>query len=98
MVWPRGFAAIKGSGFSLDIYVRIGYTLIMETREGKQIQMPTDDDDCAAWVMDRDRNVRFISSEELAKMPEFVTDMVNTGWLAVHDGLTVSSSLDQLFV
>lgn len=70
----------------------------METREGKQIQMPTDDDDCAAWVMDQNRKVRFISSEELARMPEFVTDTINTGWLAAHDGFTVSSSLNQLFV
>lgn len=69
----------------------------METREGKEIRMPTDDDDCAAWVMDRDRNVRFISSEELAKMPEFVTDTINIGCLAIEDGLMVSPTLDQLF-
>ncbi len=69
----------------------------METREGKLIEMPTDDDDCAAWVMDQNRNVRFISSEELAKMPEFVTETINVGCLAVEGGLMVSHSLDQLF-
>lgn len=69
----------------------------METREGKLIDMPTDDDDCAAWVMDQNRNVRFISAEELDAMPESVTEMVNIRRLVVEDGLTVSSSLDQLF-
>lgn len=59
--------------------------------------MPTDDDDCAAWVMDQNRNVRFISSEELAEMPEFVTDTINIGCLAVEGGLMISPSLDQLF-
>ncbi len=93
MVWPR----LQTLEISLDIYNGFGYTLIMETREGKQIQMPTDDDDCAAWVMDQNRNVRFISSEELAKMPEFVTDTINIGTLAAHDGLMISSSFDQLF-
>lgn len=68
----------------------------METREGKQIQMPTDDDDCAAWVMDRDRSVRFISAEKLAALPEFVTDTINVGCLAIEGGLMVSSSVDQL--
>jgi len=69
----------------------------MEIREGKEIQIPTDDDDCAAWIMDQDRNVRFVSAEELGDMPEFVTDTINIHCLAVHEGLMVSSSLDQLF-
>lgn len=68
----------------------------MVIREEKEIQMPTDDDDCAAWVMDQNRNVRFISGEELQRMPEFVTDTINIGCLAVEGELSVSSSLDQL--
>ena len=35
----------------------------MVIREGKEIQMPTDADDCAAWVMDQNRNVRFQGCE-----------------------------------
>lgn len=81
----------------LDIYQGFEYTVTMETREGKEIQMPTDDDDCAAWVMDYQRNVRFISSRELGAMPEFVTDTINIGCLAAEGGLMVSSSLNQLF-
>lgn len=69
----------------------------METREGKEIQMPTDDDDCAAWVMDRDCNVRFISSEELGALPEFVTDTINIGCLAAEGGKMYSPSLEMLF-
>ncbi len=69
----------------------------METREGKPIKMPTDDDDCAAWVMDRSRNVWFISSDELDAMPEFVTDTINMGLLVKEGELMVSSNLDQLF-
>lgn len=67
----------------------------MEIREGKEIQMPTDDDDCAAWIMDQRRNVRFISSEELGAMPEFVTDTINMGCLAVEGELMISPN--QLF-
>ena len=59
--------------------------------------MPTDDDDCAAWVMDRNRNVRFISAKELEAMPEFVTDTINIGCLAVFGGQMISSTMDQLF-
>jgi len=70
----------------------------METREGKQIQMPTDDDDCAAWVMDKERNVRFISSEELERdFPEFVIDTINIHCLAACNDKMISCSLDQLF-
>ena len=61
------------------------------------VRLPTDDDDCAAWIMDKDRDVRFISSEELALLPEFVTDTINAGCLAVEDKLMISSSLGQLF-
>ena len=69
----------------------------MEIREGKEIQMPTDNDDCAAWIMDQQRNVRFISSRELGTMPEFVTDTINMGCLAVEGELMISPSLDQFF-
>lgn len=69
----------------------------METREGKLIDMPTDDDDCAAWVMDQNRDVRFISAEELDAMPEFVTETINIQCLAAHEGLMVSPTLDRLF-
>ncbi len=61
------------------------------------VRLPTDDDDCAAWVMDENRDVWFISSKELATMPEVVTDTINIGCLAVEDGLMISSNLDQLF-
>ncbi len=61
------------------------------------IRLPTDDDDCAAWIVDKDRDVRFVSSEELALLPEFVTDTINIGCLAVEDKLMISPSLGQLF-
>lgn len=59
--------------------------------------MPTDDDDCAAWVMDQNRDVRFISADELDSMPESVAEMINIGCLVEAGSLRISSTLDLLF-
>ena len=58
--------------------------------------MPTDDDDCAAWAMSLNKDVRFISSGELEALPEFITDTINIGQVAVTNGQIYSPSLEQL--
>jgi len=63
----------------------------------EKIKMPTDDDDCAAWVMNVNKDdARFISSEELEALPEFITDTINIGQVAVTSGQIYSPSLEQL--
>lgn len=57
--------------------------------------LPTDDDDCAAWIAD-DNGIRFISSEELEAMPESVTDLINLGFMTRTNGMLVGPSFERL--